>query len=245
MLKDPTEFRKRFQAWKMGAQVYDKGKPIQAESPTFNYIDRATRYIADHEGFVDHVYEDTVASQDYAKKHGYWSDKYKKYVLPTAGYGWTAKNDLHNWTKEEANKRLREDVVKYDNNGRRLIPGWDNMPDERKMAVIDLFHQGGMGVLNKMPKFYAALKAGDENAGRHISFASTQTPRRNNDRVALWNNPQEKVIKAIDAKIAVNRILKNLSLEELNPWSSVPQVEDIMAGQVFNRMLTMPQIIGQ
>lgn len=305
-MKDPTEFRKRFQAWKeTGESQYEAGLPKHndGEEPKsmFNYIDRAVRYIAQHEGFVDHVYEDRFASQDYAKKNGYWSDKYQKYVLPTAGYGWTAKKDLKHWTKEEADARLREDVVKYDNYWRKKIPSWDSMRDEHKMAIIDLGHQGGLGVLEKMPKFKAALMRGDKNAGKYLSFASHQTKNRNDDRIALWNSPEkyrrdefnqmskqiakekavhvepvdfakyqkqilpvdrnfdfgvpesislqstfdtptQRAIKAIDNQIAVSRLVKELSLEELNPWSSAPQIEDIMAGQAFNKMLTMPQI---
>ena len=308
MYKDPTEFRKRFQAWrKTGESQYEAGIPKYDSGKdskySLDYIDRAARYIADHEGFVDHVYEDTVASQDYAKKNGYWSDKHQKYVLPTAGYGWTAKEDLHNWTKEQAYQRLLKDVKKYDEHGRKLFPNWDNWIDEQKMAIVDLFHQGGMGVMKKMPKFYAAAKNGDPNAGKHLSFASTQTKNRNKDRLELWNDPMgyrqkelrrlgkkaakekathvepvdftvykkpilpvernfdpgvpetisikntfdspiQKTIKAFDAKIALNRILKNLSLEQLNPWSNAPQIEDIMAGQVFSKLF-MPQIIGQ
>lgn len=218
MLKDPTAFRKRFQAWKKtGESQYEAGIPKynpgkdKDESKLFNYIDRATRYIAEHEGFVDHVYEDSFASQDYAKKNGYWSEKHKKYVLPTAGYGWTAKKDLRNWTKEEADKRLREDVVKYDNHGRKLIPNWDNFPAEHKMAIMDLFHQGGLWVLNKIPKFKAALLNGDPNAGKHISFASNQTKTRNSDRIALWNSSQQyrdKEFKSVAKSIAKEKAVR-------------------------------------
>ena len=307
MLKDPTAFRNRFQAWKeTGESQYEAGLPKyndgkdKVESKLFNEIERAVRFIAQHEGFVDHVYEDTHASQKYAKKYGYWSDKHQKYVLPTAGYGWTAKKDLKNWTKKEALERLREDVKRYYKNGEKLFPNWARWTPGQRNYWADMQHQGGEYVHTKMPKFVAAAKEGNwKEAEKHLDYASEQTPDRNRDRIAMWydsqdyrnkefknvakeiaqeknayyepvdftvykkpilpvernfdpdvpetisikntfDSPIEKVIKAIDAKIAFNRILKNLSLEELNPWST-PQIEDIMAGQVFNK-LTMPQI---
>lgn len=306
MLKDPTAFRNRFQAWKeTGESQYEAGLPKyndgkdKAESKLFNVIDATTRYIIQHEGFVDGVYEDTMASQDYAKKHGYWSNKHKKYVLATAGHGFTDPKDLHPWTREGAYKRAREIVVNIDDHLRKIIPNYDELPENKQGALIDLGYQGGLRVLDKMPKLKAALLRNDPDAGKYLGYGAKQTPTRNRDRIALWNNPTEyrqkemrqlgkqfakekatrvepvdftvykkpilpvernfdpgvpktisikntfdspieKVIKAIDAKIAFNRILKNLSLEELNPWST-PQIEDIMAGQVFNK-LTMPQI---
>lgn len=304
IMKDPIEFRKRFQAWKNGLKVYDKGKAISDDvirDPKYSLdvIDRAVRYIGQHEGFVDHVYGDRFASQEIAKKHGYWSDEYQKWVLPTAGYGWTAKEDLHNWTEEQANERLAKDIKKYFEALEKRYPMFKDLLPERQIALADLWHQAGPNWEKRMPKLHAALSRGDKDAGKYISFAPHQTKNRNDDRIALWNDPMgyrqkelkrlgkkaakekathvepvdftvykkpilpiernfdpsvpetisikntfdspiEKVIKAIDAKIAFNRILKNLSLEELNPWST-PQIEDIMAGQVFNK-LTMPQI---
>lgn len=281
---------------------FDGGKDTQ-ESKLFNYIERATRYIADHEGFVDHVYEDPHASQEIAKKRGKWSDNHKKYVIPTAGYGWTAKEDLHDWTKEEAYERLKKDIVKYDNHWRKVVPNWDNMPEEHRIAIIDLGHQGGLGVLNKMPKFKEALMSGDKNAGNYISFAAHQTKNRNNDRIALWNSPQkyknkefknvakevtdemsqisnpidalrmqkpilpvdrvfdpnvpesislrntvpthtQQVIAAIDNQIALNRLLKTISLENLTPWASAPQKDDIVNGFIFDT-LSIPKITNR
>ena len=309
MLKDPTEFRNRFRLWKeTGESQYEAGLPKytggkdKAESKLFNVIDATTRYIIQHEGFVNGVYEDTMASQDYAKKHGYWSNKHKKYVLATAGHGFTDPKDLHPWTREGAYKRAREIVVNIDNHLRKIIPNYDELPENKQGALIDLGYQGGLGVLNKMPKLKAALLRNDPDAGKYLGYGAKQTPTRNRDRIALWNNPTEyrqkemkqlgkqfakektthiepvdfykqrrqlqpvemafdidvpesislkntfdtptqKAIKAIDNQIALSRLIKSMSIEDLNPLSSITQ-KDIINNQMFTN-LVIPQIMGQ
>lgn len=198
MLKDPKAFRERFARWKeTGESQYEAGRPKynggKEEQPLHDYIERAVKYLAEHEGFIPHVYEDIHASQEYAKKHGVWSDKHQKWAILTAGYGWTNPKDLHNWTKEAADERLKKDIKEYDNLLRQRIPNYDKLIPEQKIALIDLYHQGGTNVFKKMPNLYAALVAGDiEKAGKQLSFGAAQTPNRNTDRLALWNTPQHQ-----------------------------------------------------
>lgn len=186
MRKDPTEFRERFQRWKNGEQVYESGLP-KYETGKDDYISRATNYIAQHEGFVPNVYDDVHANQDYAKKHGRWNNKHKKWAIPTAGYGWTSKKDLHAWTKEQANERLKQDVIRYDKLLRDSLKTYDTLTADQRIALIDLYHQGGTNVFSKMPNFYNALNLGNiEKAYKHLDFGSTQTPNRNADRKQLF-----------------------------------------------------------
>lgn len=307
MLKDPTAFRNRFRLWKeTGESQYEAGLPKynDGEEPKsmFDVINRAVRYIGQHEGFVDHVYGDRFASQEIAKKHGYWSDKYQKWLLPTAGYGWTSKEDLHSWTKEQADERLAKDIKKYFEDLAKRYPTFKDLPPERQIALADLYHQAGPNWKVRMPKLHAALLRGDKDAGKYLSFASHQTKNRNDDRIALWNDPMgyrqkerrqlgkqfakektthvepvdfykqrrqlqpvemafdidvpesislkntfdtpaQKAIKAIDNQIALSRLVKSMSMEDLNPLSSITQ-KDIINDQVFTNLI-IPQIMGQ
>ena len=204
-IEDGLLFTENYKKYYPKGKTFDKGKD-KVESKLFNEIERAVRFIAQHEGFVDHVYEDTHASQKYAKKHGYWSDKHQKYVLPTAGYGWTAKKDLKNWTKKEALERLREDVKRYYKNGEKLFPNWARWTPGQRNYWADMQHQGGEYVHTKMPNFVAAAKEGDwKEAEKHLDYASEQTPNRNRDRIAMWYDSQDyrnKEFKNVAKEIA-------------------------------------------
>ena len=125
-------------------------------------IEIAVDFLAKNEGFVPNVYRDYAASQRIAKVRGKYDSVKGKYYIPTAGYGWTSKSDLHSWTKESAKERLKQDVIKYDSllqNG--PISNYANLNPYQKAAIIDLMHQGGTQVLSKMPKFVEAMNAGN------------------------------------------------------------------------------------
>lgn len=107
MRKDPTEFRERFQRWKNGEQVYEAGLPKYDGGKDPDSIGIAVDFLANNEGFVPNVYRDYAASQRIAKVRGKYDSAKGKYYVPTAGYGWTSKSDLHSWTKESAKERLR------------------------------------------------------------------------------------------------------------------------------------------
>lgn len=107
-------------------------------------IDHAFDLISLNEGFRDHVYDDSLGNK-------------------TAGYGFTDKKDLHDWTQTAARKRLIEMINQYDyllQNG-RIAEQYKRLHPKQQAALMDLLHQGGTGVLDLMPKFVEYMQNGD------------------------------------------------------------------------------------
>ena len=224
MRKDTTEFRQRFQRWKNGEQVYEAGLPKYNEGKDQDPIEIAVDFLAKNEGFVPNVYRDYAASQRIAKVRGKYDSVKGKYYIPTAGYGWTSKSDLHSWTKESAKERLKQDVIKYDSllqNG--PISNYANLNPYQKAAIIDLMHQGGTQVLSKMPKFVEAMNAGNyDKAYTHLAFNTKGTPNRSATRQNMFSRKYK--VKSITTPV-INKTISqsNMTKPVVKPLS-VPTV---------------------
>lgn len=143
MRKDPTEFRKRFAAWKNGEQPYKDGLPAYkgGKNPFGDSADFTSKY----EGFSDTVYQN-------------------KNDVPTIGYGstakkWTSKGKI---TREEARLAMLEDMAANEVLLRKNIKNYHRLPDSAKIVLRDILYNVGQGNLfNKSPKFMNALNAGN------------------------------------------------------------------------------------
>lgn len=224
MRKDTTEFRQRFQRWKNGEQVYEAGLPKYNEGKDQDPIEIAVDFLAKNEGFVPNVYRDYAASQRIAKVRGKYDSVKCKYYIPTAGYGWTSKSDLHSWTKESAKERLKQDVIKYDSllqNG--PISNYANLNPYQKAAIIDLMHQGGTHVLKKMPKFVEAVNAGDyDKAYTHLAFNTKGTPNRSTTRQNMFSRKYK--VKSITTPVINETISQSNMTKPVVKPLSVPTV---------------------
>lgn len=165
--------------------MFDDGKNKLSKEA----LDEAMSLITTNEGFMPNVYQ-------------------RKGDVPTAGYGFTAKEDLHDWEEPDARKHLLNMVYSYDEalrNGR--IANWynTNATDSQKAALLDLLHQGGIGRLGDMPKFVEAINSGNMTAAaKEFNFAKSQTGNRHNARYAAFTkdivDPKEAVVKQFTEK---------------------------------------------
>lgn len=238
MRKDPTEFRERFQRWKNGEQVYEAGLPKCGDGKDQDSIGIAVDFLAKNEGFVPNVYRDYAASQRIAKIRGKYDPEKGKYYIPTAGYGWTSKSDLHSWTKESAKERLRQDVIKYDEllqNG--PISNYANLNPYQKAAIIDLIHQGGTHVLKKMPKFVEAMNAGDyDKAYTHLAFNTKGTPKRSSTRQSMFSRKYEvqpTTVPAVNKIIPKNDIIRPVTKPLTIPTVTTDEGDKVNRDRIF------------
>lgn len=192
MIKDPTEFRKRFAAWKNGEQVYKDGLPAYSKGK--NAWDDSTDFITKYEGFRDTTYQN-------------------KGDVPTIGYGttnkkWTSRGKI---TKEEARLAMSEDLAANEHLLRKNIKNYDRFPDSAKIVLRDILYNVGQGNLfNKSPKFMKALNAGDwKGAAAQMDWDNNKTGMggakvRNTARQQLFlqdlaNNPIKPVSQFVES----------------------------------------------
>ena len=116
---------------------YKGGKP--------SATDLAFALTSDQEGFRPQIYWDSIGGRN------------------TVGYGFTANEDMHTWTKNQADQRLRGMIKNYDRILRTsdIASQYEQMTPKQQAALMDLLHQGGTGVLRRMPKFVSAIRNGD------------------------------------------------------------------------------------
>ena len=83
-------------------------------------IDHAFDLISRNEGFRGQVYDDSLGNK-------------------TAGYGFTDKKDLHDWTEPAARKRLMEMINRYDyllQNG-RIAEQYKKLHPKQQAALME------------------------------------------------------------------------------------------------------------
>lgn len=227
MLKDPTEFRERFVAWKNGEQVYKDGLPAYSKGK--NAWDDSTDFITKYEGFRDTTYQN-------------------KGDVPTIGYGttnkkWTSRGKI---TKEEALLAMSEDLAANEHLLRKNVKNYDRFPDSAKIVLRDILYNVGQGNLfNKSPKFMKALNTGDwKEAAAQMDWDNNKANMggakiRNAARQQLFlrdlaNNPVKPVSRVVESleetpqfqpvqiKVPVDNIdfsLRNASLQSPVPRS--------------------------
>lgn len=184
-------FRERYNKWKAGEQVYSAGRVLQGyedgKDKRPSYYRRAEDLIAKGEGFRSGVYQNEGD-------------------VPTAGYGFTAKQDLHNWNEADARKRLREIMVQNEDSIRKSgISDWyfNRATEGQKAAILDMMYQGGAYRLNKMPNFVKAIQSGDMNAAaKEFNFAASQTPNRHKARYDAFMEGVTTPANVVKQKIA-------------------------------------------
>lgn len=128
------------------------------------------------EGFRSNVYWDSIGKKN------------------TAGYGFTDPKDLHPWTEEGARNKLKQMASHYHSllSSGRIADQYNKMGPHQQAALIDLLHQGGVGVLGKMPKFVQLVNSGNlVAAAKELDFARKQTPDRYLARLNSWNTGLE------------------------------------------------------
>lgn len=109
----------------------------------------AVYIIADHEGCVSHVYEDS---------EGYWTIGYGRMVDKRLGGG---------ITEDEAHMLLVNDIRRTDTELRTAFRWYARLDDTRRAAIIDMAYNLGLPRLVGFSKMIAALEAGEfEEASR-------------------------------------------------------------------------------
>lgn len=163
-------------------------------------IEQIVDYIAKQEGFRTNPYLDSEGHR-------------------TAGYGFTSPQHIHKWTEKDARNVLRTMVQYYDKRlANQLGDAYTKADTNRKIGYADLMHQAGIYWNERMPKFYAAALAGDEDAmSREINFASKQTANRNNARRNLfgYSKYENKGRRSsnIPADLSKNKLILNPIIE--------------------------------
>lgn len=154
MLKDPTEFRKRFADWKAGKKVYDGGLPSYEEGAEPDY-QHSSDFISKYEGWSDTAYQ-------------------KKGDVPTIGYGttnpkWVNKGRI---TRDQGIQAMHEDLAANEPLLRKNIKDYDRLPDTAKTVLRDILYNVGQGnMFRKSPKFIDAMNAGNyEEAARQMDW---------------------------------------------------------------------------
>lgn len=203
MLKDPTEFRQRFAAWREGEQPYEAGLPTYKNGKS--EWDDSTDFITKYEGFSDTTYQ-------------------KKGDVPTIGYGttnkkWTSKGKI---TVAQARQAMAEDLAANEGLLRKNIVDYDRLPDSAKTVLRDILYNVGSGNLfSRSPKFMQALNAKNyEEAARQMDWDNNKPgfggARKRNDA------RQELFLKDLRAVKPVSQFVS--SLEEKPQFEPV-QIE--------------------
>lgn len=148
MPKDPTEFRKRFIAWKNGKQPYKDGLPAYYDGTP--PLDDTIQFLKRHEGFRDSTYLDGNG-------------------IPTIGYGFTDSSLVKKGTitQAEADRQLLKEVLKRESNLQKL-KYWDKLSESSKTALRSYYYNYPAG-FKDTTKFIKYWNAGDfENAIREV-----------------------------------------------------------------------------
>ena len=148
MYKDPTEFRKRFAAWKDGKKPYENGLPFYRGGK--DPYDDTIGFLKQYEGFKDTTYLDGNG-------------------IPTIGYGFTDSSLVKKGkiSREEADIQLRKEVLKRESNLQKL-KHWDKLNENSKTALRSYYYNYPAG-FKDTTKFMKYWNAGDfQNAIREV-----------------------------------------------------------------------------
>lgn len=139
------------------------------------------------EGFRGKVYKDTEGYPTIGYGHKLTEEEIKK---------GTYKEGL---TKEQAEELLKKDVVKHDNEAKKLSEEkgieWNLLTQMQKDALKDMVYQLGKGSASKFKNTLKAVKEGryeDAATGAGKSLWAKQTPKRVKDFQRRINDPERK-----------------------------------------------------
>ena len=103
-------------------------------------LELAEYIIADHEGCVSHVYEDTA---------GFWTIGYGRMIDKRLGGG---------VTEDEAHALLVNDIERANVELRTAFPWFHHLDDKRRAALIDMHHNLGLPRLQSFTRMIAHLE---------------------------------------------------------------------------------------
>lgn len=184
MRKDPTEFRKRFAAWKNGESVYKHGLPTyeKGKDPYEDFVDSVIK----EEGFLIQPTDIgdgkiTIGSGLTSQK---WIDLY---------------NQKNAWSVSDNRRAVKEELANTEKWLKRLFQNYDQLPERAKHVLMDIGYNVGSGTLSekKSPKFVNAVRSGNWNeAMRQMDWGNNQVDslgrpftglrKRNERRQAAW-----------------------------------------------------------
>jgi lysozyme len=131
--------------------------------------------IKKHEGFVEHVYDDSLG-------------------IPTIGYGFAIKDLVLD--EDIAEEILIRKLEKLKRNANARFKWLEDMPQEVQEVVLNMCYQLGVTGVSKFRKAISALQEGDwEEAANEMldSLWARQTPNRAKELSDTVRNQVEKI----------------------------------------------------
>ena len=131
--------------------------------------------IKHHEGFVEHVYDDSLG-------------------IPTIGYGFAIKDLILD--EDIAEDILMRKLEKLKRNANARFQWLEDMPQEVQAVVLNMCYQLGVTGVSKFRKAISALQEGDwdEAANEMLdSLWARQTPNRATELSNIVRNQSEKI----------------------------------------------------
>ena len=131
--------------------------------------------IKHHEGFVEHVYDDSLG-------------------IPTIGYGFAIKDLVLD--EDIAEEILIRKLEKLKRNANARFQGLEDMPQEVQAVVLNMCYQLGVTGVSKFRKAISALQEGEwqEAADEMLdSLWARQTPNRATELSDIVRNQVEKI----------------------------------------------------
>lgn len=131
--------------------------------------------IKEHEGFVEHVYDDSLG-------------------IPTIGYGFAIKDLVLD--EDIAEEILIRKLEKLKRNAISRFKWLEDMPQEVQEVVINMCYQLGVTGVSKFRKAISALQEGDWNEAADEmldSLWAKQTPNRATELSNIVRNQVEKI----------------------------------------------------
>ena len=131
--------------------------------------------IKHHEGFVEHVYDDSLG-------------------IPTIGYGFAIKDLILD--EDIAEEILIRKLEKLKKNANSRFKWLEDMPQEVQEVVINMCYQLGIRGVSKFRKAISAMQEGDwEEAADEMldSLWARQTPNRAKELSDIVRNQVEKI----------------------------------------------------
>ena len=131
--------------------------------------------IKHHEGFVEHVYDDSLG-------------------IPTIGYGFAIKDLILD--EDIAEEILIRKLEKLKRNANSRFQWLEDMPQEVQAVILNMCYQLGVTGVSKFRKAISALQEGDwdEAANEMLdSLWARQTPNRATELSDIVRNQVEKI----------------------------------------------------
>ena len=183
MIKDPTDFRRRFQEWKIRNQdpdyiPYYVGGKSSNQQGSNDYINIAKDFVKRNESWSATPYADGPKGTGWRSVGWGFNDSGFRAKYPNG----VSRYYEHGITKEQAEKELDwvfGNIISYLKN--TYGNSWDKLNDNQKAAMIDVAYQNP-SYLSKTSNFYRHFMGGDPNAVNYLGvtgYDSRNTKRRN------------------------------------------------------------------